>query len=174
MDHELIEKEKMYLVGLQHHGSMLGSKDPIEDRIETLWKRFSSFCRDNWPDIEDKVVHHKLSYELQIWNEEELQESGDLYVFVGVEFEDLEDVPLELSGKVLPAGKYISFKLQGEEIKTWEEDILQDWFPRDDYWIRSFGDNLFHLQCFHEDKFKGVENLEQSELEVLVPVDEVG
>ncbi len=173
MEHEVIEKEDRYLIGFQHHGSMLNKKDPIEDQIEALWGRFSRFCQESWPAIKDKVVNPKLSYELQIWDEKELQDSGDVYVFVGVEVEELKDIPLELSGKVLPAGKYIYFKLKGKEIKTWEEDILQDWFPRDDYWIRSFEDHLFHVQCFHEEKFKGIENLEDSELNVLVPVDEV-
>jgi len=173
MENELIDKEKVYIVGLQHHGSMLDRKDPIEDQIELLWRSFSDFCQNNWSEIQDKVLNPKLSYEVQRWNEEELEDSGDLYVFVGVEVEDLDYIPLELSGKVIPGGKYLSFKLKGEEIKTWEEDILQDWFPHDDYWIKSFDDYLFHIQCFHEERFKGVENLDDSELTVLVPVEEV-
>ncbi|MEF8874206.1 MAG: GyrI-like domain-containing protein [Candidatus Thermoplasmatota archaeon] len=174
MDYELIKKENMYLAGLQYYGTIEQQDIKIENCIDDLWLRFAKFCRNKWGTIEDKVVDPDLSYEIQIWNEEELKKEGKLSIFVGVEFEDLDEIPLELSGKVLPAGKYISFKLKGEEIKTWEEDILQDWFPHDDYWFRSFGDYLFHVQCFHEEKFKGVENLEESELEVLVPVDEVG
>lgn len=174
MEHEFVEKEKMYLVGLQYYGTIKPGGISIEGEIEKLWSRFAEFCQNKWRTVEDKVVDPDLSYEIQIWDEEELKKEGKLSIFVGVEFEDLDEIPLELSGKVLPSGKYISFKLKGEEIKTWEEDILQDWFPRDDYWIRSFGGYLFHAQCFHEDKFKGVENLEESELRVLVPVEEVG
>ncbi len=174
MEYEVIKKEKMYLAGLQYYGDIEQEDMTIEDQIDRLWFRFATFCRSRWSIIEDKVVCPDLSYEIQIWDEEELKKEGKLSIFVGVELEDLDDIPLELSGKVLPAGKYISFKLKGEEIKTWEEDILQDWFPHDDYWIRYFEDKVFHVQCFHEEKFRGVENLEGSELKVLVPVEEVG
>lgn len=172
MEHELIEKEKMYLAGLQHTGFM-DDEGSVEEEIDELWNRFAQFCRSRWEDIEDRVIDPYVSYEIQIWNEEQLKEEGKLYTFVGVEMQDIETLPLQLCGKVLPESKYLAFRLEGEEIKTWEEDILQDWFPRDDYWIRDYEGFIFHIQCFHEEKFKGVEDLENSELKVLIPVHEV-
>ncbi len=173
MEYELIKKEKRYFAGLQHIGFM-DEKGSIQEEIENLWRGFAQFCRDRWDNIEESVVDPELSYEIQIWNEEELQKEGKFYIFVGMEFKELDPLPLQLSGKVLPSTKYISFKLEGDEIRTWEEDILQGWFPRDDYWIRSFEDYVFHIQCFHEKKFRGIERLDDSELKVLVPVKEVG
>ncbi|MFW6144407.1 MAG: GyrI-like domain-containing protein [Candidatus Natronoplasma sp.] len=137
MEHELVKKEKMYLAGLQYHGAIKEEGTSIEQHIDELWSRFAEFCREEWDSIEKKVVDPELSYEIQLWDREELEEEGKLQIFVGVEVEDLDELPLELSGKVLPSSKYISFKLRGKEIKTWEEDILQGWFPeKDGYWIR--------------------------------------
>ncbi len=172
MEYELIEKENMYFAGFQHRGFM-NEESSVQEDIDSLWNSLARFCKNRWNSIEDSVVDPNFSYEIQAWNDDELKEEGRFYVFVGVELEDLTSLPLELSGKVLPPSKYISFELKGDEIRTWEEDILQDWFPRDDYWIRYFEDYMFHIQCFHEERFKGIENLEDSKLKVLVPVVEV-
>ncbi|MBS3817694.1 MAG: GyrI-like domain-containing protein [Candidatus Thermoplasmatota archaeon] len=173
MRYEVIEKEKKYLVGLEYYGSIFGEKDPIEKRIEDLWGRFSEFCKNKWEKIEEDIVNPELSYEVQIWEKEQLEEEGNMYVFVGMESEELQNFPIELSGKILPADKYANFTLEGKEIQTWEEDILQDWFPQSDYWMKSFDRYQFHVQCFHEERYKGVENIEDSELEVLIPVEEI-
>ncbi len=173
MDYEIVEKEKIRIAGLNYHGSITENGVAFEERVEDLWRKLSEFCMNKWDSIEESVINPKLSYEVQVWNEQELEESGRMDVFVGLEFEDLESIPLPLVGKVLPGGKYISFVLQGEEIEGWEEYLLQEWFPESDYWLRSFEDQLFHVQCFHEDKFRGVENIEESELEVLIPVEEI-
>ncbi len=173
MEYEIIEKERMKLAGFDYRGSMLDEKESFEKKIENLWGTLSEFCVNKWLSIDDEVVDPKYSYEVQVWNEEELDQEGKLEVFVGFELEDIDEIPVELVNKVLPATKYISFQLKGEEIETWEEDILQDWIPDSDYWIRSFDEYLFHIQCFHEEKYKGIDNIEDSELEVLIPVEKV-
>jgi len=173
MEYEVVEKEKMKIVGLNYHGSITENDIAFEEKVEDLWRRLSEFCINRWQSIEEEVINPELSYEIQVWNEEELEESGQMNIFVGFEFEDLESIPVQLIGKVLPGGKYLSFILQGEEIRDWEGYLLQEWFPESDYWLRSFDDQLFHVQCFHENKFKGIDNLEESELKVLIPVEEI-
>lgn len=173
MEHKIVEKEEMKLIGLNYHGSITENDAAFEEKVEDLWRRLSEFCITKWDSIEDKVVDPELSYEVQVWNEEELDQSGKMDIFVGMESKDLENIPLELVAKVLPEGKYLSFTLEGEEIQGWEEYLLQEWFPESDYWPRTFGDRLFHVQCFHKEKFKGVENIEESELKVLIPAEEV-
>jgi len=173
MDHEVVEKDEIKLVGLNYHGSITEDDVGFEERVEDMWRRLSEFCMTRWDEIEEKVVNPELSYEVQVWNEEEITQSGRMDVFVGVETEELKEVPLELVAKVIPSGKYISFKLKGEEIQGWEDYLLREWFPESDYWLRPVDDRLFHIQCFHEEKFKGIDNIEESELEVLVPVEEI-
>ncbi len=173
MDYEILEKKKMRLAGFTYRGSMAEVNESFEKEIEELWGRLSDFCVNRWGSIEDDVVDPEFSYEIQVWNEEELEDTGQLEVFVGFELEDLEDIPVELVGKILPPTKYISFELEGKEIKTWEENILQEWIPESDYWIKPFAGYLFHIQRFHQDRYKGIDNIENSELEVLVPVEEI-
>ena len=173
MEYELIEKEKIKLIGLNYHGSIAENGVAFEEMVEDLWRRLSEFCINRWESIEDEVINPEHSYEVQVWNEEELEKSGQMNVFVGFEFADLERIPVQLVAKVLPGGKYLAFTLEGEEIRAWEEYLLREWFPGSDYWLRSFDEQLFHVQCFHENKFKGIDNLEESELKVLVPVEEI-
>jgi len=173
MEYEIVEKEEIKLVGLDYHGSITENKVAFEEKVEDLWRRLSEFCMKRWDSIENSVIYPELSYEIQIWNEDELVESGLMSIFVGLEVDDLENIPLKLVGKVLPSSKYISFTLTGEEIKDWEDLILQEWLPESDYWLRSFEEQIFHVQCFHEEKFKGIENIEDSQLRVLIPVEEV-
>lgn len=173
MEHEIVEKKEMKLVGLNYHGSITENDVAFEERVEDMWRRLSEFCMNRWDAIEEKVVDPDISYEIQVWNEEELDQSGRMDIFVGLKTKNLENIPLQFVAKVLPEGKYLSFTLEGEEIQGWEEYILQEWFPESDYWPRTFGDRLFHVQCFHEEKFKGVENIEESELEVLIPAMEI-
>ncbi|MBS3790053.1 MAG: GyrI-like domain-containing protein [Candidatus Thermoplasmatota archaeon] len=173
MEHEIVEKEKMKLIGLNYHGSITENGVAFEESVEDLWRRLSEFCMNSWDSIEKGVINPELSYEIQIWNEEELDETGRMSVFVGIEYKDFDSIPVQLGGKILPGGKYLSFTFEGEEINGWEEYLLQEWFPESDYWLRPFDGQVFHIQCFHEDKFKGVENIEESELKVLVPVEKI-
>ncbi len=173
MEYEIVDKDDIKLIGLNYHGSITEDDVGFEERVEDMWRRLSEFCINRWDSVEDKVIDPEWSYEVQVWNEHELEESGKMDVFVGMESTDLDDIPIQLVAKVLPQGKYLSFKLEGEEIQGWEEYLLQEWFPESDYWPRTYGDRLFHIQCFHEEKFKGVENIEDSELKVLIPADEI-
>ncbi len=170
MDIDIGEREKMNLVGLTRTISLEDDDESIEDQVGNLWERLADFCRESWGSIEPHVVNPELSYEVHIWNEDELEEKGELNVFVGMEVNSLDDIPLELVGKVLPAGGYAVGTVRGEDIKHWETDILHEWLPESDYMMSMFNGKLFHAQCYHEEKFKGVDNLEESELQVFIPV----
>lgn len=173
MNEELIEMEKTFFIGLNHKGSISENAEEFEDEVNNLWLELSNFCEEKWDLIDDDIVNPQFSYEIQIWKPEDLEENGTLDVFAGLEVEDLNSIPLQFTGKVLSAGKYLKFTLEGEEIHGWEEFILQEWLPDSEYWLRSFDDYVFHVQRFHEEKFKGIENIAESELDILLPVEKV-
>ncbi len=173
MDYELIEKENMYFIGFSYRGTIKENLDQFQNQVDDCWNTLADFCVNRWAHIEDEIIDPKLSYEIQLWNKEELEQNGLLNIFVGLEVKDLETIPIEMTGKLLPKGKYILFNLKGEEIHGWEDFILQEWLPESNYWLRMFNEHLFHVQRFHEDRFKGVENIEESELDILVPVEKV-
>ena len=91
--------------------------------------------------------------------------------FVGVEVDHLEEVPLELFGKVLPAGTYAYFTPKGKEITTWEDDFYKGWLIKSGYQLSAVGNYSFQVQCYEDDRFKGVDNLEESEIDVYIPIE---
>jgi AraC family transcriptional regulator len=89
---------------------------------------------------------------------------------VGVEVSDLEGLPLELSIKVLPAGTYAVFTLQGTEITSnWPDTIYKGWLPQSGYEEA----HKFTVERYDGERFKGVDDPE-SELEIWVPIRKAG
>ena len=75
-------------------------------------------------------------------------------------------VPVELVVKALPVVEYAAFTLCGEEIVfDWNQTIYQGWLPGSGY--ESAYDYL--IECYDE-RFKGLEQIAESTLEVYVPV----
>jgi predicted transcriptional regulator YdeE len=78
----------------------------------------------------------------------------------------LEAVPVEVSLKVLPATTYAVFALQGAQITSdWTQLIYTDWMSQSGY--RSA--YPFGFQRY-DARFKGVDRIDESVLEVYVPV----
>jgi predicted transcriptional regulator YdeE len=92
--------------------------------------------------------------------------SGEFEVFAGLEVEALEDVPLELSAKILPPATYAVFTLEGEQINSdWPLMILTEWLPGSGY----ESDYQYSIQRYDE-RFKGVHRLDESVVEVYIPL----
>jgi len=171
VDPKILERGKMNLVGMTHYGPIGGEGWSEENQIGKLWQRFNKFCEMKWVSIEDRVINPKLGYEVSIWNEDEFKETGDFCIFVGVEVEQLEEVPLELFGKILPAGTYAYFTLKGKEITSWEDDFYKGWLTKSGYQLSAVGNYSFQVQCYDEDRFRGVDNLEESEIDIYIPIE---
>lgn len=168
MDVEIVDKESIDIIGMEFYDAT-GMKSN-GNTMSNLWERFSNFCKNKWHLIEEYVVDLELSYELHIWNPKELEESGKFHVFIGVEVKDIDVMPLELVRKQIPSGKYAHFILKGEEIDEWESHVYENWFSDSKYAVRLFEGYQFHIQCYDEKRFKGLDNLLDSELDVYVPV----
>jgi len=171
VDPKILERGKMNLVGMTYYGLIGGAGWSEENQIGKLWQRFNKFCETKWVSIEDRVINPKLGYEVSIWNEDEFKETGDFCIFVGVEVDHLEEVPLELFGKVLPAGIYAYFTPKGKEITTWEDDFYKGWLIKSGYQLSAVGNYSFQVQCYEDDRFKGVDNLEESEIDIYIPIE---
>ncbi len=171
MDIDIIEKEEVYLVGVDYYGplnSLTDDKTPIEN----LWDRFSYFCENRWYTIENLVIDEDVSYEVHMWNQEELEESRNFMAFIGVEVKELKRTPVELVGKIIPRSKYAKVRLEGEEIKDWEKLVYKEWLQNSDYQVRLFGAYSLDYQRYDENIFKGIDNLKDSELDVYIPIEE--
>ena len=167
MKKKVVEREETKLVGMAYYGTLRGEGWSEENQIGRTWQRFTQFCEGNWDLIKDKVINERLSYEVHIWNEEEWDATEVFRVFVGVEVDTLDDIPVDLVGMVLPAGTYALVTAEGEEITTID---MQDVLPLGDYPRVKFRDHLVEVQCYDEKRFKGLDKIEESEVDYYIPI----
>jgi predicted transcriptional regulator YdeE len=171
MEPDIVEKDRMTLVGMVYYGRIGGEGWSEENMIGQLWSRFNRFCETKWSLIEEHVLNPKVGFEVTIWNEQELQETKCITVFVGVEVDQLKEMPLELVAKSLPAGTYAHLTPQGEQIETWEKALYDEWLPQSGYRLASYADVHFQMLAYEEGRFKGVGDLlAESEIDVTVPL----
>jgi AraC family transcriptional regulator len=166
MEPTIVKKESMLLVGLSFFGDpfKLSGDWTEENEIGRLWSRFISFFNNPNLTIKHFKDHHVM-YEVHI-EHEGFQTTGEYEVFVGLEVEQFEEVPLELNAKTLPPSTYAKFTFHGEEIiSDWPMKISRDWFSTSDYKRAS----AFHFQQYDE-RFKGLDKIEESAIDVFIPV----
>ena len=160
MEPKTVEKDEIVLVGMVFYGDPFRNQSgwSQENEIGKLWKRFAA---------KEKTIKNKVKnggYEVHI-EPEEYKETKNYYVFVGVEVEKVEKLPLEMFTKILPASKYAVFTLKGKEITSnWQNKIYKEWLPQSGYEEA----HKFLIE-YYDDRFRGTNNSE-SELDIYVPV----
>jgi AraC family transcriptional regulator len=170
MEPKIVEREQIILVGFSFYGDPFSEHGgwTEENEVGRLWQRFLAYLAEN----RDRVKHLRgddLAYEVHIGGYEETDAKGYYEVFVGMEVTELEDVPVQLLIKVLPPTRYAVFTLRGERIASdWPRMVYEEWLPSSGY--QSAHDYLIEL---YDQRFKGLENLAGSELDIHVPVRQV-
>ena len=77
-----------------------------------------------------------------------------------------EEVPIELLVKILPSTTYAVFTFKGEQITSdWARMIYHEWMAGSGYQVA----HKYSFQLYDQ-RFKGLENLDDSEIDVYVPV----
>lgn len=165
MEPRIIEKGRIVLVGFSFFGDPFAESSgwTEENEIGRLWNRFTTYLthhRDCIQHVKDDAVAYEVHVE-----SEETASKGHREVFVGVEVEKLEDVPVEMLVKVFPPTKYAVFTLQGEQIAS-------DWSKMISEWMLGAGYEFAHEYSFqlYDQRFRGLDNLEESELDVYIPI----
>jgi AraC family transcriptional regulator len=162
---QLVDKDQISLVGLSFFG------DPFkfsggwseENEIGRLWKRFMAYLQEEGKQIRN-VKPGGGFYELHI-DHPEMERTGEYEIFVGVEVDRLEDVPVRLSIKLLPPTTYAVFTLTGQ-------DIIADWSAEMQAWLIRSGYQRAHAYGFqyYDERFKGMDHIDESVLDMYVPV----
>jgi AraC family transcriptional regulator len=166
MEATIVQKDRILLVGLGFFGDPFASSGgwTEENEIGRLWNRFLAFLTKHGERIKH-VREEQVSCEVHI-SHEETAEKGHFEVFVGVEVERLEDVPVEMSVKVLPPTQYAVFTLRGEQITSdWARTIYGEWMSQSGYEEA----HPFMIQRY-DARFKGLDQIDESELDIYVPV----
>ena len=152
MEPRFVEKPEMTLVGIVGCGSTVGELD-----IHGLWKRFI--------DEHGESIKHQVkgkSYELHI-EEETLPKMH--FCLIGVQVQKLEDVPIELFAKGVPACKYAIFTHHFKEGGYGDAfKVVSDWLENSEYAAA----HCFDIQCY-DSRFQGPDDPE-SVLEIWVPI----
>ena len=162
----IVERSQIILVGFSFFGDPFATSAgwTEENEIGRLWSRFGAYVAHH----SDRIKHIRdpeVGYEVHIW-QEETAATGHFEVFVGVEVARLEDVPVELSVKLLPPATYAVFTLHGDQITSdWPKRIYSEWMPGSGYEVaHSF---MFEL---YDRRFKGMDHLDESALDAYIPV----
>jgi predicted transcriptional regulator YdeE len=165
MEPKLIDAGPMTLVGLSFFGDpfRLHGGWEEENEIGRLWARFMAYWSQHAPEIRH-VVDPTVMYEVHV-EHAEMAQTGEFEVFCGVEVTRLDALPVELVAKVLPATRYAVFTLRGAEIASDWNQAMADWMAR-------AGVQRAYPYGFqrYDERFKGVDRMEESVLEAYVPV----
>ena len=164
MEPRIIEKGQIMLVGFSFFGDPFAESSgwTEENEIGRLWNRFTTYLTGH----RDRIKHIKddaFAYEVHV-ESEETASKGHREIFIGVEVEKL-DVPVEMLVKILPPAQYAVFTLKGEQITSDWSRMIWEWMSVAGY--ESAYEYGFQL---YDQRFKGLDNLEGSELDVYVPV----
>ena len=161
----LTDKRRIILLGVDFYGNPYQEAGgwSQQNAIGQLWKRFNSFYTKKKHSI--KHLASESGYEVWIDFEGEEDSKSD-YIFVGMEVDRLDNLPLELVARILPETSYAVFTLKGPEIKSnWLPKILIEWLPEAGL-EQSF---TFIMEYYDTQRFKGLDD-SSSELDIYVPV----
>lgn len=167
MEPTFVTKEKIMLMGFSFFGDPLRLSPgwTEENEISRLWQRFMAYMQQHGAALQSTLAQPGVAYEVHVYNEE-TRATGNFEVFVGVELADVALAPLDVVVKVLPAVTYAVFTVAGEAIVgDWPQQIYGEWLPESGYEIA----HEFHIQ-YHDGRFKGLDRLAESSLDVYVPV----
>ena len=159
------EKKQIILVGMSFYGDPFDSRAGWdgENEIGHLWTRFMNFLSSHQNEMIGKP---QVFYEVHI-HTDETREKGKFEIFVGVEANpvQIETLPIELCVKVLPKTQYAIFTFKGEEITSDWEKLLHDWLT-----TSGFESPYSYNFQYYDERFKGMDRIAESVLDVYVPV----
>ncbi|MBN1261609.1 MAG: GyrI-like domain-containing protein [Anaerolineae bacterium] len=165
MEPEIIDTAPLVLVGFSFFGDpfRISGGWTEENEIGRLWSRWMAYLTDHQEDIQG-LIHPSYHYEVHIDHAETFQK-GEYEVFVGRELEAAAPQPAAVSIKILPATRYAVFTLQGALITgDWGRPIYQEWLPQSGYTAYPYTIERY------DERFKGLERIEESALDILVPL----
>ncbi len=134
-----------------------------ENEIGRLWQRFITYC--GRPEAKgSEMAQAPVNYEIHL-HEEEAERGGDFEVFVGAEISEALSLSPQLCLKVLPEADYAIFTLRGRQIFGGEDCPIDEWLL-----TSGFRQALPFIVQRYDERFRGLDRIEESELDFLVPV----
>ena len=157
MEPRIVEKSEIILIGMVYFG------DPSGGEFAKTWELFDR----HMSSIPGRVNEREF-YGLEFYTEE-FQQSHKWYYMAAVETTNLDEIPLEMVGKRLPASKYAVFTVTGglKNIGSMFGYAYVTWLPSSDYEIAY----PYDFEFYDEERFKGGQS-EDSEIDLYIPIKE--
>ncbi|TXT67072.1 MAG: hypothetical protein BAJALOKI1v1_190015 [Promethearchaeota archaeon] len=135
-----------------------------ENEIGLLWKRFGGLIR-KYSILLDKInANPEFGYEVHL-EPEEYRETKQYYVIVGIEVNNIEEIPLEMFIKILPRTDYILVTTKVNSSNTEIQDLYDEWIPKNNY-QNSYP---YLIQAYEQKRYFGLEN-PASEIDWYIPI----
>ena len=154
----------MLLGGMNYFGDPLSVKGgwDSENEIGNTWRRYMAWLAEN--PARPYALGKGEMYEVHIYGPE-TERKGYFEVFVGEEVSP-HPLPVELSAKWIPGGEYLKITLSGEEISgDWWKDLDSVILPA--HGLTRRGTYLIEA---YDSRFKGMDRMSESELDIYLPV----
>jgi len=164
----LISKDRMVIGGINYYGDPIENHEGwnVENEIGKLWNRFM-YLYFQKKDAISAIINENAFYEIHIQTDKDCENNNEYGIMVGVELKDIVDMPEEMVLKVFGERKYLAFTLEGIEIvENWK--LMSEWIDKSEYVI----DGDYVIQKYDE-RFKGMDKIEQSVMEAWFPVKEI-
>ncbi len=166
MKPKIIEHEQIILAGISYYGDPFGSGDAWtqENEIGRLWVRFSEYLKNHKEKIPEVKTFSRM-FEVHITHDETM-EKGFFEIFTGVELNKITALPPQLLLKILPRATYAVFTINGSMMNTdWEMKMHRELLPE-----AGLKANMGYEFQLYDERFKGVDKMDESELDVYIPV----
>ncbi len=163
---QITDRPRLLLAGFSFFGDPFAFSDgwSMDNEIGRLWQRFMAFLAAHEQQLPG-MTPERAMFEVHV-EHPETRSQGRFEVFTGIAIEGFEALPVELVVKVLPPTTYAIFTLCGEAIiGDWGQRIYQEWLPQSAYcpaYPYSFQ--------YYDERFKGLDRIEESVLDVYIPV----
>lgn len=160
----LVHLDALLLGGVGFYGDPFSQKGgwDADNEIGHTCRRLEEFLKDN-PES-GCFRNQQVFYEIHIYGKE-TADKGYFEVFAGLEVRTAE-LPIALSTKYIPASDYIKLTLSGAEITAdWWMRFEQEVLP-----LYGVMRNEGYIIQAYDDRFKGMDQLESSELDAYIPV----
>ena len=158
MEPRIIRKDAMKLIGMMYYG------DNKNWEIPRIWEEFIPLMPTipNWLPVRE-------SYGLCFYSES-FSKSGLFYYLAGAPVSSLDEIPMALVGKTLPASEYAVFTHKGplvgqaNTVKDTYAYAYGTWLPKSPY-----GNPFSYDFEFYGERYKGNEDPD-SEIDICIPI----
>lgn len=168
MEPNIIEEKVISLLGCVYYGNpfLRAAEWDSENEVGKLWNRFMGLVQRYSALLSKINLNPMVGYEVHI-EPEEYEKTQNYYVFVGIEVEDLTEIPMEMFVKILPKVTYLTFTTKVHD-NTPVEYYLKEWIPQNEY-EQAYP---FIIETYDGRRYKGM-NDKESEIDWLIPIKKI-